>query len=135
MSDGLASYLPLMAKAAGTSVWLSWLGMLLGIVIGSAVALMRRSHIAPVRWLALLYTEFWRSIPILIVMFFAYYGGPLLLGFDLSPFVAATLALSLHASASVAAANGEISSPDTSGNPKYAKNKTIRIGTDRQNSV
>lgn len=102
MNDGLVSYLPLMAKAAGTSIWLSWLGLLLGIVVGAGIALLRRSRIAPLRWLALIYTEFWRSIPILIVMFFAYYGAPLLLGFDLSPFTAATLALALHASASMA---------------------------------
>lgn len=102
MNDSVVSFLPLMLKAAGTSIWLSWLGMLLGIVIGAMVALLRRSRLAPLRWAALLYTEFWRSIPILIVMFFAYYGAPLLLGFDLSPFVAATVALSLHASASMA---------------------------------
>ncbi|MGI4798779.1 MAG: ABC transporter permease subunit, partial [Janthinobacterium lividum] len=102
MNDGLVTYLPLMAKAAGTSIWLSWLGLLLGIVVGAGIALLRRSRTAPLRWLALIYTEFWRSIPILIVMFFAYYGAPLLLGFDLSPFTAATLALALHASASMA---------------------------------
>jgi len=102
MNDSLLTYLPLMAKAAATSIWLSWLGLLLGIVVGAGIALLRRSQIVPLRWLALIYTEFWRSIPILIVMFFAYYGAPLLLGFDLSPFTAATLALALHASASMA---------------------------------
>ena len=102
MNEGLIAYLPLMLKAAGTSVWLSWLAMLLGVVIGSVVGLMRRSHLVPLRWLALAYTEFWRSVPILIVMFFCFYGTPLVFGVDLSPFLAATVALALHASASMA---------------------------------
>jgi ABC-type amino acid transport system permease subunit len=45
--------------------------------------------------------EFFRSVPILIVMFFAYYGTPLVLGIDMSPFAAATVALALHASATM----------------------------------
>lgn len=102
MNDGLLSYLPLLAKAAGTSIWLSWLGLLIGIGVGAALALLRRSRVAPLRWLAVVYIEFWRSIPILIVMFFAYFGSPLVLGLDLSPFTAATIALALHASASMA---------------------------------
>lgn len=102
MTDGLVAYLPLMVKAAGTSIWLSWLAMLLGVVGGCAVGMMRRSRLLPVRVAALIYTEFWRSVPILIVMFFCFYGTPLVLGIDLSPFLAATVALALHASASMA---------------------------------
>lgn len=102
MNDGLLAYLPLMFKAAGTSIWLSWLAMLLGVLGGCVVGLMRRSLLFPVRAAALVYTEFWRSVPILIVMFFCFYGTPLVLGMDLSPFLAATVALALHASASMA---------------------------------
>ena len=94
-------YLPLLLKAAGTTLWLSWLAMLVGALGGTALALLRLSRFAPLRWAAILYMEFFRSIPILIVMFFAYYGVPMVLGFDLSPFVAATLALALHASATM----------------------------------
>jgi len=96
-----ASYAPLLLRAAGTTLWLSWLAMLLGVVAGFGVALARVSPWRALRVAALAYTEFWRSIPILIVMFFAYFGLPLFLGWDLSPFAAATLALALHASASM----------------------------------
>jgi len=95
------SYGPLLLRAAGTTLWLSWLAMLLGVAAGFGVALARVSPWRALRVLALAYTEFWRSIPILIVMFFAYFGLPLFLGQDLSPFAAATLALALHASASM----------------------------------
>ena len=102
MNDDLLQYLPLLFKAAGTTIWLSWLAMLVGAVGGTFVALLRRSRLAPLRIIALVYTEFWRSVPILIVMFFCFYGTPLVFGIDVSPFLAATIALALHASASMA---------------------------------
>ncbi len=97
----MIAYLPLMLRAAGTTLWLSWLAMLIGAFGGTLLALVHMQRIAPFRWLAIAYMEFFRSVPILIVMFFAYYGVPLVLGLDLSPFAAATLALALHASATM----------------------------------
>ena len=101
MSPDWLAYAPLILKAAGTTLWLSWLGMLLGAFGGTGVALLRLSRFRLLRLVALLYTEFWRSVPILIVMFFCYFGVPLVLGLDLSPFAAATVALGLHASATM----------------------------------
>jgi His/Glu/Gln/Arg/opine family amino acid ABC transporter permease subunit len=97
MSD-LTPYWPLLLKAAGTTIWLSWLALLVGAVGGTLVALLRMSRL----WIiALVYTELFRSIPILIVMFFTYYGVPLVLGIEISPFVAATVALALHAASTM----------------------------------
>ena len=100
MND-LLPYLPLLLKAAGTTLWLSWLALIVGAVGGSLVALLRMSRFRMLRLLALVYTEFFRSIPILIVMFFCYYGVPLVLGIDVSPFIAATVALALHAASTM----------------------------------
>lgn len=102
MSPDWLSYAPLLLRAAGTTIWLSWLAMLLGVVLGLGLAMLRTSPWRALRIAALVYTEFFRSIPILIVMFFCYFGMPLFLGFDLSPFAAATTALAVHASASMA---------------------------------
>ncbi|WP_158746478.1 amino acid ABC transporter permease [Acidisphaera sp. L21] len=98
--DWLA-YAPLILRAAGITLWLSWLGMLVGAVGGTGIALLRLSRWRILRLLALVYTEFWRSVPILIVMFFCYFGVPLVLGIDISPFTAATVALALHASSTM----------------------------------
>jgi His/Glu/Gln/Arg/opine family amino acid ABC transporter permease subunit len=100
MSD-LLPYVPLLLKAACTTLWLSWLALIVGAVGGSAVALLRMSRFRLLRLLALLYTELFRSIPILIVMFFCYYGVPLVLGLEISPFIAATVALALHAASTM----------------------------------
>jgi polar amino acid transport system permease protein len=98
---GSLVYLPLFLKATGTTIWLSWLALLIGAVGGTLIALLRTSRLWPLRIVALLYTEAFRSVPILIVLFFAYFGAPVMLGFDVSPFVAATFALALHASANM----------------------------------
>ena len=96
---GVLVYLPLLLKALGVTLWLSWLTLLIGAVGGTVLGLMRLSRYRAVRWMALLYVELFRSVPILIVLFFAYYAAPALFGVDLSTFAAATLALGLHASA------------------------------------
>jgi His/Glu/Gln/Arg/opine family amino acid ABC transporter permease subunit len=95
----LVDYMPAIFKALGLTIWLSWLSLIIGAVGGLALALMRISNLRVLRLAALLYTEFFRSIPILIVLFFFFYGAPLVFGMDLSAFAAATAALSAHASA------------------------------------
>jgi His/Glu/Gln/Arg/opine family amino acid ABC transporter permease subunit len=101
MNGEWVAYLPLLLRAAGTTLWLSWLAMIVGALGGTLLALLRLVRFAPLRWVAIAYMEFFRSVPILIVMFFAYYGTPLVLGIDMSPFAAATVALALHASATM----------------------------------
>jgi len=99
MADtSLLVYTPIMLKAVGLTIWLSWLALLIGGLGGLVLPLIRISRLRPLRLFAMLYTEFFRSIPILIVLFFCYYGAPLVFGADLSAFAAATLALGLHAS-------------------------------------
>ena len=97
MTPSLLAYAPIILRAAALTIWLSWLALLIGAVGGLALALMRISRFMPLRLIALLYTEFFRSIPILIVLFLCFYGVPLLTGVDLSAFAAATVALGLHA--------------------------------------
>jgi polar amino acid transport system permease protein len=97
----LLAYASILLKALGLTVWLSWLALVLAAVGGVVLALMRTSRVLPLRLLALAVTEFFRSIPILIVMFFCYFGVPVVLGIDVSPFTAATAALALHASSSM----------------------------------
>jgi polar amino acid transport system substrate-binding protein len=55
------------------TVALSVLGMLLAVVLGMPIALMRLYGPMPVRWLALVYVEFFRGIPVLLLLFFMYF--------------------------------------------------------------
>jgi polar amino acid transport system permease protein len=86
-------------RAAGVTLWISWLALLLAALIGSIVGLARTSRLRPLRWVAQAYTEFFRSIPTLVQLFFVFYGATFVFGIDLSPFAAATIGLSMEASA------------------------------------
>ena len=101
MNGALAVRCRCSSRPPRTTIWLSWLALLIGAVGGSAIALLRTSRFWPLRLVALFYTEAFRSVPILIVLFFAYFGFPVMLGIDVSPFMAATFALALHASANM----------------------------------
>ncbi len=50
--------------------------LVLSLPLGVIVALMRMSSIAPVRWLAFMYVEINRNIPLLAHMLFWYFGAP-----------------------------------------------------------
>jgi polar amino acid transport system permease protein len=89
----------LLVKAAGVTLWISWLALLLGGIVGALVGIARTSKWRMIRMFALSYTETFRSIPIIVLMFFCYFGLPLMLGIDFPAFAAAVLALGLEASA------------------------------------
>ncbi len=99
MSDNLLQYWRYFLDGALTTIWISWLGLLLGAVIGAGLALMRLSRSRILRGIGIVYVETFRSLPILVLLFFCYYGLALVFKVDLSPFVAATVALTLSASA------------------------------------
>ncbi len=87
-------YLPLLLQAAVMTVYLSVVSMALAIALGLPIAISRLYGPAPLRLLALLYVEFFRGIPVLLVVYFLYYGLPSM-GIRLSADVAAILAFGL----------------------------------------
>lgn len=92
----------LLFKAAGTTVWISWLALVVAGLLGGIVGIARGSRWRLLRLAALIYTEAFRSVPMIVLMFFAYFGLPLLLRLDLPPLAAATIALALVGSALMA---------------------------------
>lgn len=63
-------------EGAGLTVVISVLGMVLAVLLGLLVALSRLYGPAPLRWLALVYVEFFRGIPVLLLLIFLYYVLP-----------------------------------------------------------
>ena len=72
-------------RALLTTVYIAIAAQVLGVVLGLAAALMRMSHIAPLRWLSGVYVLIFRGTPLLVQIFFVYYGVNLLFGFALIP--------------------------------------------------
>lgn len=93
---------PLLA-GAGVTVLLSVLSMFLAVLLGLPIALARLFGPAPLRALALVYVEFFRGIPVLLLLYFLYYVLPAVADFyqfpwslRLGPFAAALLGFGLN---------------------------------------
>ncbi len=96
-------YGPMLLRGAGVTVTLSLASMALAVLIGLPIALMRLYGTAPLRWLAVGYVEFFRGIPVLLILYFLYYGladlaggAPWLAILRLGPMQAAILGLGLN---------------------------------------
>jgi len=88
-------YLPLLGMAAIVTLELSICAMILAILWGLFVALCRVYAPSPFQKLAVLYIEVIRGTPLLIQMFFIFYGLPNL-GIKFSPFLAGVIGLGLN---------------------------------------
>lgn len=67
------------------TIYISVGAQILGVVLGLVAALMRLSRIAPLRWLSGLYVLVFRGTPVIVQIFFVYFGANLLFGFTLIP--------------------------------------------------
>lgn len=74
--DYLFSAIPRFISAAQLTLALSFWGILLAFLIGLVVALVTTYHIRPFSCLAKGYVELSRNTPLLIQLFFLYYGLP-----------------------------------------------------------
>jgi polar amino acid transport system substrate-binding protein len=76
--ERLGWYLGQLLAAAVFTVVISVMGMALAVLLALPIVVARLYGPAPVRWLALAYVEFFRGIPILLLLIFLYYGLPLI---------------------------------------------------------
>ena len=89
---------------------LSALSIVLAFVLGLALAVMRMSHVRPVRAFALAYLELFRNTPLVVQIFFWYFGSNKLLPDVINEwlnatnfeFAAAVIALTFYTSAFIA---------------------------------
>lgn len=89
---------------------LSALSIVLAFLLGLLIAVMRMSQNKPVRWFALAYLEFFRNTPLLVQIFFWYFGSYKILPTAVNDwlnntnfeFAAAVIALTIYTSAFIA---------------------------------
>ncbi len=89
---------PLIWKGAGATVSMFAWALVIGTAGALALALMRLSAAKPLRWFAMGFGWLFRGIPLLILLFFAFFALPEL-GILLSPFLAAIVGFSLWTAA------------------------------------
>lgn len=91
--------LPVLMAGVRMTLVLWCLCLVLGLALGLALAFAR---IARRRWVsgaALAWVEVFRNTPVLIQLIWFYYAFPIVLGIQMTPFVAAVLGLTLNTSA------------------------------------
>jgi polar amino acid transport system substrate-binding protein len=98
-----SAFFPELLDGARMTVLISVLSMLLAIDLGLLVALARLYGPAPLRWLAIGYVEFFRGIPVLLLLTFIYFGLPGMaqyygwpISLQLAPLTAAVLGFGLN---------------------------------------
>ena len=91
----LAEAAPYLLRGLGMTLLLCLVAIPLGMVGGLALALMSTVNSRLVRWSAIVYTDFFRAFPPLVLLLFIAYGLPFL-GFKPPPFVAVAIAFLLN---------------------------------------
>lgn len=87
-------YLPLYEKAMLLTLKIGWLGVFLSIALGLLVAMIVHYRVPVLRQIAKVYIELFRNTPLLIQLFFIYFGLPKV-GISFSPEVCGVMGLGL----------------------------------------
>ncbi|TIX50891.1 MAG: amino acid ABC transporter permease, partial [Mesorhizobium sp.] len=100
MLGQIAYALPFLAQGFAVTLWVSLLVVVLSLVAGVMMGVGLVYGPAPLRWAVRIFSDTIRGIPILVLIFFVYYGLPAV-GIHLESFWAAVLALTLFKTAQV----------------------------------
>jgi polar amino acid transport system permease protein len=73
------------ARALWTTVWIAVVSQFFGVLLGLVAALARRSRFRVLRFLSGAYALVFRGTPVIVQIFFVYFGANLLFGFTLIP--------------------------------------------------
>lgn len=92
--DVMQQYLPLYKEALLLTLYIGWIGVLIAIVLGLVVALVMHYKIPVIRQIAKVYIEIFRNTPLLIQLFFIYFGLPKI-GISISAEVCGAVGLGL----------------------------------------
>ena len=93
-----------------TTLEISAVSIVLAIVLGTIIAVFRLSKVKPLEWISMAYTEFFRNTPLLVQIFFWYFGSEAVLPTSVNEwlyaqdfeFWAGVISLTVYSSAFVA---------------------------------
>ena len=91
--------LPFLAEGLVLSFQLTLLAIVGGLAFGTVLAIMRNSGVAALAWVAAIYVNFFRSLPLILVIFWFYFLVPLVIGEAVGGFQSALIAFTLFEAA------------------------------------
>jgi polar amino acid transport system permease protein len=95
----VADNFPILLRGVGLTLELWAIALTLGLLLGFFIGLGPTSVRRWLRLPAIAYVEVFRNTPVLVQLIWFYYAFPIIIGFQLSPFAAALLGLTLNTSA------------------------------------
>jgi His/Glu/Gln/Arg/opine family amino acid ABC transporter permease subunit len=88
-----------LAEGVAITVLLTVITMAVAIPGGVAVMMLRQSKIKPMNWLGTAFVEFFRNLPLILLIYWAFYVLPILVEWTVSAFATGVIALALAISA------------------------------------
>ena len=98
--ENLPEWVPQFLWASLQTLQLTLASFVLAVIVGVVVVLLRRTHIAPIRWAMVAFVEVGRGTPALVILFLIYFALPdLIPALSLDSFTAAVVGLGLQGGA------------------------------------
>lgn len=121
--DLLIANLPFIGKGLLMTLSLALLSLVFATLVACIMGLVAVAGSAPVRWTARGLTELFRGVPLIVNVFFVFFGMPIF-GLELTPFVAIVISLTLWGGANGA----EIVRGGLRGVPAHQLNSALVLG-------
>ena len=97
--DSGLSNLQFLISGFSITVLISFFSIFFSLLIGFFISLLGMSLTKPLVWFNRAYIEIFRSIPLLVLLLWVYYGLPIVFGISFGPFIAGIISLALSDSA------------------------------------
>lgn len=95
----IAESIPFLWDGLQLSFLLTGLALCFGLALGTLLAIMRVWGAAPLRWFSAIYVNSFRSVPLILVIFWFYFLVPMVTGESVGQFYSALIAFSLFEAA------------------------------------
>jgi glutamate/aspartate transport system permease protein len=97
--DIIWNNLPFLWEGMKVTLLLTFLALVGGLLLGTILALVRVAKIPILAWVAAAYVNFFRSLPLILVIFWLYFLVPLILGYSVGSFYSVLVAFVLFEAA------------------------------------
>ena len=97
----LEPYIPIFASGLAVTCEVTAAALVIAFALGFAIAMLKALPCRPLHALLDFYTSVFRGVPLIVLLFMAYFATPQLTGYKISMFAAGILTLGLNGSATV----------------------------------
>ena len=97
----LEPYIPMFVSGLAVTAQVTAASLLLAFALGALIAVGKVLPIKPLRAVLDFYTSIFRGVPLIVLLFIAYFATPQLTGYKIDMFTAAVITLGLNGSATV----------------------------------